>query len=148
MRRRNDQRRQGRRAPSGLRQLWEGLLHPALLIALGGFVAVVYISLCARVSIMEWHLLSLEQENAAKREQCLALQREIADGTKASVIRDWVMERNLTRPAEMAQVQIEAAPNEIITELALPDRAAGTELAAGTPDAAGGDALIAAAPSR
>jgi len=121
-------------------------LHPALLIALGGFVAVVYISLCARVSIMEWHLLSLEQENAAKREQCLSLQREIADSTKASVIRDWVMEKNLTRPAEIAQVQIEAAPK--ITELALPDRAAGTELAAGTPDAAGGDALIAAAPSR
>lgn len=144
MRRRNDQRRQGRRAPSGLRQLWEGLLHPALLIALGGFVAVVYISLCARVSIMEWHLLSLEQENAAKREQCLALQREIADSTKSTVIRDWVMQKNLTTPTEITRVEVEA----VITELALPDRAAGTELAAGTPDAAGGDALIAAAPSR
>ncbi len=144
MRRRNDQRRQRRREPSGLRQLWEGLLHPALLIALGGFVAVVYISLCARVSIMEWHLLSLEQENAAKREQCLALQREIADSTKSTVIRDWVMQKNLTTPTEITRVEVEA----VITELALPDRAAGTELAAGTPDAAGGDALIAAAPSR
>lgn len=135
-----------RRGPSRLTMLWAELLRPALVIAFVGVGAVIYISACARVSIMEWDLHTLEQRAAADRDDCLELQRRIADACKSSVIRDHVAENGLTREAATAEVAIDSVPRELLSELPRPTDAGDTELAGTTPAAAGGSTLIAAAP--
>ena len=133
---------------SGLVALWVELLRPALVIAFAGFAAVIYISLCARVSIMEWDLCTLEQRGGEVREQCLALQREIAEARKSSLIRDHVARHHLTANTATAQVVIDTVPRELLPELSQPTDEVQTELASITPPAAGGNTLIAAAPPR
>jgi len=133
----------GRRRPGAVAALWAELIRPAILIALVGFGGVIYISACARVSIMEWDLQRLQQQADEHRERCEELERQIAEAGKSSLIRDHVAERGLTQETEIAEVTVDGVPGELLGQ---PPAAAEVELAEHTSTPAGGDALIAAAP--
>ncbi|HUS79717.1 MAG TPA: hypothetical protein VM283_00530 [Armatimonadota bacterium] len=133
------------RRPTGARSArwWADIARPAVLIALVGSAAIVHISACARVSIIEWDLCVLQAESAERQAVALDLQRRISEFRTASLVRDHVSERGLTKEAAVAQVDVDELPTELIAELpgAMPEQVAEASRAT-----AEGERLIAAAP--
>ena len=131
---------------SRLRALWSEFLRPAIVVAAIGAGAVLYISACARVSIMEWDLRTLQQRADERREECILLQRQIAEARKSSVIREHVAEHHLAHAEVTAEVTVSSVPDELLDEATSPAQTGGAQLAEHTSTPAGGTTVIAAAP--
>ncbi len=150
MRRRNTPTQQPRplrpRRWSQIARMWSELIKPALIIAALGLAAVLQISACARVSVIEWDLRRLEAQERDYASTILDLNRQLADLRAAQNIREHIRDRRLTKETAVEDVTLTGVPEELLAELPR----SGGRIEADVASAAGADRgegnLIAAVP--
>lgn len=86
------------------------MIGPALLIALAGLGAVIYLVACARLSVIECDQQRLERIAEDEQARELNLQRRLAELGNAEQIRAHVVARGLCRPVAVAHVSLTDVP--------------------------------------
>ncbi len=114
------------RTVSSAGRIWSELVKPALLIALLGAGAVMYLVGCARVSVMECDLRRLDSLLAEERALEFELQRQLAKERSTERIRLHIRKRGLQPPSGHKHVKLEDVPPSLYE--ALPRRDGDREL--------------------
>ncbi len=89
--------------------VWEVLV-PAFCIALVGAGAVGYLVVCARLSVIECDLRRLERIADEEKARELDLHRQLAELRNVERIRSYIVERDLSRPMDVAHVVLKDVP--------------------------------------
>jgi hypothetical protein len=90
--------------------LGSSLIGPALLIALAGLCAVIYLCACARLSVIECDQRRLERIAEDEQARELNLQRRLAELGNAEEVRTHVVAQGLCRPVDVVHVSLTDVP--------------------------------------
>jgi hypothetical protein len=99
------------------RRVWSEIIWPALVVALMGAGAVVYLFACARISIIECDLRRLDRTREAQQAAECQLQQQLAVLQNAERIQHHIVERQLDRPRGTTHVRLTDLPPELYEAL-------------------------------
>ncbi len=102
--------------------LWSDLIRPAIIIALVGGAAVLYLLACARLSSMQCDLRRLERLVEDRRAQEMELRRRLAEIRKAEEIRSHITRRHLEKPRGYEHVRLADLSPTLYEALPSPER--------------------------
>ncbi|MEA3402565.1 MAG: hypothetical protein U9R79_15105 [Armatimonadota bacterium] len=98
-------------------RLWSELIKPALVIAMVGGGAVLYLMGCARLSVIECDEQRLERLVQDERARELELHRRLAELRTADEIRTHIAQRGLCRPRGTLHVHLTDVPPRLYAAL-------------------------------
>ena len=125
-----------RRIPP-MQRTWSELIWPALIIAIAGAGAVVYLVACARISVIECDLQRLERASARQEAAELELQRQLASLQSPDRVQQHILEHGLEPPTGVVHIALTDVPPSL--EKVLP---------AGAEDRDGHEIMVGELPSR
>jgi len=97
--------------------LWAQLIRPALVIALIGTLAVVYLWACARLSVMDCDKRRLQRIAADDEARRAELRTEAAARRSADRILAHAGDRGLKKPRALVHVTVDEVPESLWAEM-------------------------------
>ena len=107
---------QGQSAPprrSSAQRTWSEVIVPALIIAMVGAGAVVYLAACARFSVIECDVRRLERAASQQDVAEMQLQRQLAVLQSADAIQQHIVECGLEQPSGTVHVSLTDVPGSL-----------------------------------